>query len=239
VVLGLINCSTQSSTAVNIKPLNETALASTTAISAAATSAGVFYTPNGTTLTSKAFRIIGWLEYSSGLTTAGTYASAPTTLQLFGPGCKKPGDVVQTVMASTTSTTATGASDTTKHNLTNLSAITITPTSAVNPVKVTLDGALSCTIGTAAYGIQTQIFRGTNATPIGNTSAAFGNSSAASGNYPVYCFAYDSPQSTSSVTYGAFIANTVSTGNSAATFLGTGNNMSANTGVMTIEEVMG
>jgi hypothetical protein len=28
--------------------------------------AGVFYTPSGTTLTGKAFRIIGWLEYSSG-----------------------------------------------------------------------------------------------------------------------------------------------------------------------------
>ena len=85
-----------------------------TAVSSGATSADVFYTPNGTTVSSKAFRITGYLEYLSGLAvehhktgemvwlplsdaagdlfsraTAGTYGSAPTNLQLFGPGIKK------------------------------------------------------------------------------------------------------------------------------------------------------
>lgn len=89
--LALKNCST----ATQIFDLIETNPASATGISAAATSAGVFYCPNGVTITSKSFRVIGYLDYSSGLVTAGTYASAPVKLSLFGPGVKKPGDVVQ------------------------------------------------------------------------------------------------------------------------------------------------
>jgi hypothetical protein len=95
-VLGLINCSSPT----QIFPLDESAVTSSTAISGSATAAGTFYTPNGTALTSKAFRILGYVEYgASGLTTAGTYASAPSIVQLFGPGIKKPGEVVQPVFA--------------------------------------------------------------------------------------------------------------------------------------------
>jgi hypothetical protein len=77
-------------------------------MTARATSAGVFCTPNGTTVTSKPHRILGYLEYASGLATAGTYATAPTKVQLVGPGVKKPGAIVHTAYASNTgSTTAT------------------------------------------------------------------------------------------------------------------------------------
>src|ERR1019366_9548380 len=72
-VLAMQNCST----ATAIYSLAEYGVASTTGISGSATSAGVWYTPNGTTLTNCAFRIIGYCEYTSGLATAGTYTSDP------------------------------------------------------------------------------------------------------------------------------------------------------------------
>jgi hypothetical protein len=129
-VLALINCSTTS----QIFPLASHTLQSTTAISASAASAGIFYTPNGTALTSKAFCILGYLEYSSGLTTAGTYGVAPTNVQLFGPGIKKPGDVVQVnqkfLNTTFTSTTSGALTDVTGMSL------TITPTSAANLVMI-------------------------------------------------------------------------------------------------------
>ena len=91
-VLALINCST----ATQIFSLDETQVQSSTGISGSATSAGVYYTPNGITLTNKAIRILGYIEYNStGLATAGTYATGPNFIQTFGPGIKKPGDNVQ------------------------------------------------------------------------------------------------------------------------------------------------
>ncbi len=83
------------------QPLDESATPSSTAMSAGSTSAGVFYTPNGTTVTSKAFRILGYVEYgfnsttnNYGVTTAGTLAQNPTKVQLYGPGSYKPGSVI-------------------------------------------------------------------------------------------------------------------------------------------------
>ena len=76
-----------------IAPLNEGALASATAFSGSANQAGTFYTQNGVAApSSKAFRILGYVDFASGPATAGTYASAPTTVQLFGPGIRKPGE---------------------------------------------------------------------------------------------------------------------------------------------------
>jgi hypothetical protein len=48
----------------------------------AADAIDTFYT--GTAVTSKAYCILGYVEYSSGLATAGTYASAPTKEQVIG-----------------------------------------------------------------------------------------------------------------------------------------------------------
>lgn len=92
-VLALMNASTSTS----IRSISEYSVASTVSISGASTSAGVWYTPNGTTLTNCAYRLIGYCEYTSGLATAGTYTSDPSNVVLFGPGIKKPGDVVQMV----------------------------------------------------------------------------------------------------------------------------------------------
>lgn len=59
-------------------------------------------------VTSKPFRIVGFLEWSSGLTTPGTWDTAPDIIQMFGPGMKLPGDLVSVAVniggLSTTST---------------------------------------------------------------------------------------------------------------------------------------
>lgn len=157
-----------------INPLAETNLQSATGISAAATSAGVFYCPNGTTLTSVAFRTLGFAAYDSGLATAGTYASVPTKLQLFGPGVRKPGDIVQTASANLATSVA------------------ITPTSPSNLIKVVsttqLNGSSSTMNVTLKRGSTTLIVIG--AQP-GSTIASM----------PFAVSWLDNPGTTSATTY--------------------------------------
>jgi len=105
--LGAINCLTTAAGAGSgrdvtaIYPLRDDLLVSSTAEggAGAADSAQVFYT--GTAVTTKALRILGYMEWSSGLTTAGTWAIVPTKIQLLGPGISLPGQVVQTVRNDT------------------------------------------------------------------------------------------------------------------------------------------
>lgn len=138
VVLGLINCLNGTS----VFALDETATASSTAVSGSATSAQTFYTPNGTTISSKAYVIIGFLEYSAGLATAGTYNIAPTKVQIFRAGIKRPGDVVQTPGNTTgavaTGTTVVPADDTIPQSSEGDQYLSqaITPTSAANILEV-------------------------------------------------------------------------------------------------------
>ena len=124
VVLGLINCSISG----QIFPLNEGAVQSSTAISGTATAAGTYYTPNGTTITSKSIRILGYCEWNAGLTTAGTYNALPTAVRLFGPGIKKPGDTVQSVFNSSASA--------------SIISQAITITSSVNIVRLVQERSL-------------------------------------------------------------------------------------------------
>jgi hypothetical protein len=82
-VLALNNAGTVELAAVNIaggNDLTETGLISTTAISAAATSAAVVYST--TARTSVAYRVIGYVESTQA--TAGTWATAPSTIQGYG-----------------------------------------------------------------------------------------------------------------------------------------------------------
>lgn len=79
--LGLINPTTGS--------VDETAVASSTAEggAGAADSANTYYT--GSAVTSKAFRVVGYLEYSTGLGTAGTWSAAPTIIQITDVGATR------------------------------------------------------------------------------------------------------------------------------------------------------
>jgi len=188
--LGVINCSTSS----RIYPLDECGVASSTAEGGvgAADSAGVIYT--GTAVSSKASRIIGYLEYDSGLATAGTYASAPTKLQLFGPGVKKPGDVVQVSYGETSATVThvdTAASDT---------GITcdITPTSKINIMKI--DGVIQSIFPSEmGLGLIARLNRsGSNIKTLGST---IGFGAGARVIAPSAFLALDKPQSVSTLTY--------------------------------------
>lgn len=67
----------------------------------AADSAGVIYTD--TAVSSKALAILGYMDWDSGLSTAGTWSAGPTRSSLFGPGVPTPGSVIQQV-TSTSST---------------------------------------------------------------------------------------------------------------------------------------
>lgn len=82
-VLALNNAGTVELAVVNIaggNDLTETGLISTTAISAAATSASVVYST--TARTNVAYRVIGYVESTQA--TAGTWATAPSTIQGVG-----------------------------------------------------------------------------------------------------------------------------------------------------------
>jgi hypothetical protein len=83
VVLALNNAGTIELAVVNIaggNDLSETGLISTTAISAGATSASVVY--SNTARTSVAYRVMGYIESTQ--STAGTWATAPSTIQGVG-----------------------------------------------------------------------------------------------------------------------------------------------------------
>lgn len=75
--------------------LSPMTLASSTAEGGAgnADTARVFYT--GTAVTAKAYCILGFLHWGSGLATAGTWASDATVKQAYGPGVPLPGDIIQ------------------------------------------------------------------------------------------------------------------------------------------------
>ena len=146
VELAVVNCLVGGASPTAIYPLNECNLLTTTAI-AAAPSAGVPYST--TARTSKAFRILGYVEYTSGLATAGTWSAAPDIVQLFGSGIKKPGDVVQEVFsadgASSNSATHTPFDDTIPQNTegAQVMSLAITPTSPANILLINHDGVYS------------------------------------------------------------------------------------------------
>lgn len=190
-VLALINCLTTSNEVI---PLDESlATAPTTPMSGSATSAGVFYTPNGVTVTSKTFRILGYIEYNStGLATAGTYAVGPTYVRNFGPGIKKPGDIVQYRRATGTSQgTRTSAS---LGVLTGSPSVVITPQSAANPIRVQLSGSGNCSSVSACVFALSM-----NSTAIGPQC----NFTVVSGapNYPCTLHTYARPNTLSGTTF--------------------------------------
>ncbi len=87
--LGVINCLSGGS----VYPLSGFGIASSTLIAAASNSAQVFYT--GTAVTSKAYALLGYVTYESGLATAGTWSATPTRIQPIQVGTALPGSIVQ------------------------------------------------------------------------------------------------------------------------------------------------
>jgi hypothetical protein len=106
----------------------------------AADSAQVIYT--GTAVSAKAKRVIGYLEWSSGLATAGTWSAVPTKIQLFGPGVPMPGQIIQRQRVTDSSAASTSVvipfDDTVPQNTEGAQnmSLAITPTSAANLLDV-------------------------------------------------------------------------------------------------------
>jgi len=154
-VLGVATCS--SSTALFPCAAWETIRKSGTAISAGATSLGTLYTTS--TVTNDSIRIIGYADYGSGLATAGTWASTPTTLQSCLPPftCKRPGDLIQVVRTSTGavnngSNTFT-SNDTIPINTAGDQYMTqnITPVAAPNVLEIEASGAFNAGAATRMF----------------------------------------------------------------------------------------
>lgn len=119
------------------------------------------------TVTSKAFRYLGYLEWSSGLSTSGNYASTPTKVQLFGPGVPLPGSIIQTVVTRKSDTFTT--SSTTYVDLTGMSA---SPTlqSAANICRIQATIAGSNSSGDARWLFN--LLRGSTAIGVGDTAGS-------------------------------------------------------------------
>lgn len=197
-VMALINCSTAS----QIYPLNSGFVASALQIGAGATNAGVFYS-QGTAITSKAFRILGYIEYNStGLATAGTYATAPNFIQTYGPGIRLPGETVQVIQTITNSTSIFTSST---YAVTTVTS-SITPTSAANPIRVRTAGSAR-TQGAGTAG-QLNLRRGTTTT-IGTAFFA----GVTNIRLPIYMEALDLPNTVSSQTYSVYMASSDNTTN--------------------------
>lgn len=233
VVLGVSN----QSTATQIYPLNEAAVQSSTACNACsnATAAGTFYTTAAQT--SKATRILGYMDWSSGLTTAGTWASGPTTIQMFGPGVKKPGDVVQRIYGGIT----TAVTNTNTYTISNTAPVpangtiafafpAVTATSTANYLRVTSNLILSTNAGGAFA--ENYLYDGTNTV---STTATFLASSTVLQTLPN---SYQVRAPSASTTYTVYFS-----GGSASIFLNSqaGSNQFGGTAASngTIEEIMG
>lgn len=204
------------STPTAIFALTEESLRSSTACNACtnATSAGTFFSTAA--LTSAPFRILGYLEWGNGLTTAGNWVTGPTKIQLFGPGINKPGEVVQTVVAIGVGTGSN--SSLTPVNVTG-GNVSIALTSAANLVKYSFFGQASVSAGGAGTNSQALVGIVRGATAL-TASALVGVVSGSGTNYQSEASAtltgYDKPNSVSSLTYGAQISNP--NNNAAASF---------------------
>jgi len=189
--LGAINCSTS----LQIFPLVENVLTSSTAEggAGAADSAGIFYT--GTAVSSKAFVILGYIEWGSLGLTAGTWTTTNLIeIQSFSPGIKKPGEIVQGPFIGTSTTPATTAS--TSYINSGLST-SITPTSAANLIYATAGGSMRQT--SANIGSLARMYRTSNSNLFGTENIIFSSGT----NTTSFCRleGYDSPNTTSSTSY--------------------------------------
>lgn len=225
--LGIINCLVASTTSPLIYPLRGFQIASSTAEGGlgGADSAAVFYT--GTAVSSKAYCIIGYAGYESGLTTAGTWDVAPTRIQLSGSTTPLPGDVVQTLQVQSTTTGSTTSSS--YAAMSSGITLDIAPSSAANLVEAMTSGGASASTNLDA-GIQFARTVSAVTTVIGvPTGYTAGNNS----RIPVCLGPFlDFPASTATCTYSLQAKTT------AGTMSYPNNSAGAGGAQMTLKEIM-
>jgi hypothetical protein len=196
-VLGVVDLTNAS----GVDPLNEGVLLSTTACNACNTATVQATVYSTAAQTNRPFVILGYLEWGSGLATAGTWASAPTSIQTAGPGIPKPGSIVQGPLVAVSTGTATST------NTTKVQAnpsVVIAPTMTSNLIRVHAAGNLA-TNG-ASISCMAEISRGTTFTAAG--TASISTTQAGVGGFsggPATLDALDTPGTTSATTYVPFL----------------------------------
>jgi len=180
-VLGVYN----SLNAFNVIGWDETSNATGTGISTGSGNAQTWYTASGVT---GAFRVIGYIDSTQA--TAGSWITAPSKIQLFGPGLKKPGDIIQTIYVTnaTADTAATTSFTALTHNV-----IAITPQSSANLIYVKIEAPQFVSTSNLA---QFTLSRGT----VNNTNL-FGGRQVSNTQGNVALFGFSLPNTTSSTTY--------------------------------------
>lgn len=159
-------------------PLDESRLLSSTAEggSGGADSSATVYT--GTAVTSKPFRILGYLTWESGLGTVGNWSAAPTVIQMYSPGVKKPGELVQRVVTDTTSVISISAAIPPDNTIpqqsegTEIVTVPITITSAANVLFH--DVLMNCGVTTSAAHFILALFKDATANAIASQAIGSG-----------------------------------------------------------------
>jgi hypothetical protein len=134
----------------------------TTAVPANTTK--TFYSTTAVT-TAAPWRFIGFCEWFS-LTTAGTW-TAPDVVQLFGPGIKKPGDLVNTTQNSTSTPTTVNSTTPTS------SALTLSPVMSSKANLLELFASGTMVVNAITYGMSS-IFSLGASSEIGSMAISFG-----------------------------------------------------------------
>jgi len=179
--LGVINCLS----GLNIYPLGQVPLASSTAEGGAgnADSAQVFYT--GTAVAAKAYVVLGYLSFETGLAAVGTWNAGPTRIQLQTPNSPLPGAILQTQQTATgavaTGTTVLPYDDTIPQSAEGDQYMSqaITPTSAANVLRVTSGSEAAANAGNLK--ITTALFQDA----VANALAAVTQATGATLNLPL------------------------------------------------------
>jgi hypothetical protein len=161
VLPALINCSNATGVAI---PPTLNLIGSTIAIGAGSVTAGIFY--GNSSVTSLAYRLVGFMDWGNGLATPGTFASTPTSANYVGPDTPRPGNVVQVVSPAPNA----GVTAFTTVLATTVVVATITPIASTNLVKFSAAFSMAYTNVTGV--IQAQLYRG--GTQLGFTTRATG-----------------------------------------------------------------
>ena len=180
-VLGVVDLTNAS----GVDPLNEGKLISTTACNACATASTQATIYSTAAQTNAPFVILGYMEWGTGLATAGSWASAPTSIQSIGPGIYKPGQTVQDLFAFSNTATTGSASF-----VVTVPSLSITPTMSSNLIEIDARGSIQQSSSTAG---QVQLFRalgGSSACTTG-LNAASNQNAAASGVAATALLAFD------------------------------------------------
>jgi hypothetical protein len=141
------------------------------------------------------FRILGYVESTQA--PAGTWATSPSKVQLFGPGVKRPGDVVQTQTASMTNGNNTSS---TTFAVISGDTVSITPSSAPNLIRAEAFGSMLFITGNTA---SLQLSRGTtnNTNLIGSVLSGTTVNGTGNPTYPASLLAFDLPNTVSAQAY--------------------------------------